>query len=532
MNLRSLLFTVLLSACASRGPVTLPEPPEAEQDAEAPVLDASPSGDYGTEHPFVLQGAAEDGRWLIGCQAREDTTGDGSIDVGFGHHGSLIGDALRPYLFLEPGPGIPIDEVLAEDPTGRYLALVRDGTLRLFDTNTREEQVLASGVPLDTESPQPPARAAFSGDGTRLLFLRPEGAKRVAVVRELAAGTERVLDAGGGLLGQALLDSSGQWAVFDVVAKDTDGDGKLTWPQERTTLASALCRGPVSSSSHYGWQGDMPVRRFRRVEGGLLREGDDILQPFGGGLLRRAPDRAILFEHADGRRESWVPADCNGEVLYADAQRQQLLVACAVLEPSWPLELHGAGVHQSLGWRVPAERERSRPWGRNVRLVAVKAFSSNQPKDVPVAIDLARRTVQPLPVASAEVELVAAHGPRALLKESYRPEGEDRWQRRIWLWNAETGEKVSVGEPGDYIQERAGDKVLYLGWLVDLRRGRVLGAVEGEPLAIDSRGRVLHARQFPERGIPGARGGMAPLGPVRWEPAVKAPAPAPAPGTP
>ncbi|NMO22710.1 hypothetical protein HPC49_42310 [Pyxidicoccus fallax] len=534
MRLRPLLLSaVLLSACASRSPAVRQGLPAAEPDATAstqppaPMPDVPPvSGEYGTAHPFVLQAHAPDGRWLVACQAREDTTGDGRVEVAFGRHGDAYGDVLRPYLFLEPGPGTPIDDLLASDTTGRYLVLVRDGALQLLDTHTRAEEVLAANVTADATSARPPVRAMFSRDGTRLLFLRPEGAKVTAVVRDLKRNVEHVLDAGGGLLGQAMLDPSGQWVAFDVVAEDTDGDGTLAWPLEGTTLAPSQCRGPVMSSSHFGWQGDRPVRRFRPVEGGALYEGLDILQPLGSGLLRMTEDQSILFEHRDGRRETWLPSSCDGELLYADAARQQLLVSCATKGANRSLELYGPGVHQSLGWSVSLSARPEYSGGAAPRLLTVPASRGKSAEPTTVLVDLERRAVRPWPVPSSTLEV--AQGPVALLREEYkstRPEGG--WESRLWLWNAQTEEKVLVGEPVTDASSWTGDMLLYRGWLMDLRSGRVLGTVEGEPLSIDTLGRALRPRAPTARSEEGLPGGTAPLGPVWWEPAVKADTPKP-----
>ncbi|RKG68730.1 hypothetical protein D7V80_11320 [Corallococcus sp. CA054B] len=518
MRLHPLLFAVLLSACAAQGPVSRPTffTPHA-----AAVTSSPPSEDYGTAHPFLLLDSAPDGQWLLACQAREDTNGDGRIETVFGHHGNIVGDALRPYLFLEPGAGIRIDEVLAVAPTGRFLVLVRDSTLWLLDMETREEKVLASEFMSDTTSPHPPSRASFSRDGLRLLYLRPEAGRSVAVVRDLLQGTERVLDAGRGLLGQALLEPSGQWAVFDVV-EDTNSDGKESWPQADTTLASATCRGPVISSSHFGWEGDTPVRRYRRLEGGPLLQGDDILQPMGEGVLRRAPDRSIFFEHADGRREIWVPSSCNGTLVFADTAREQVVVACETQPDRGPLELHGARVHQPLGWQtyLPFSDNYLRSSGSDGRLLSLwvvsEAASSNE---ADIVIDLERRTVRVVPLG----QVVAFLGAHALLQESIDPDGGCRCAQsgqRLWFWNVETGAPPNVlSESTDSGLFQAGDTVLVMGKRIDLRTGKVLGDASAGALALDIRGRVLRPSPTAVKKEPGS---SAQSGPVRWEPALKA----------
>ncbi|MFY1830781.1 hypothetical protein ACN47A_33030 [Myxococcus fulvus] len=482
----------------------------------SPPRPLAPDGDYGTRAPFIFQDAAPDGRWILACQAREDTNQDGKVEVRFTHHGGLFGDEARPYLFLAPGEGLAVDDVLTWDTEGRRLVLLREGMLRLLDTTTNEETPLGawSNEAEEAKAPQPPVRASFSQDGQRLLYPRREGTRTVTVLRDVQRGEERVVDTGPGLLGQAFLHPDGHWMVFDVVAEDTDQDGVLAWPQERTSLASARCRGSVSSSSHMGFSGDTPVRRFQRVEGGPLLEGKDILMPLGAGLVREAPDGALVVEDEQGDRKTWVPASCKGRVLAADAAREQLVVGCEAQEELASLELHGPSRHLSLGRKVFIHHPAPSTHDPHPRLLPVRiapaGTQSFQDSRIEV-LDLERRTLVTPP---AQSYWVTGLGARALLTKEGTPSS------RLSLWNVETGQEHEVGTAGDYFSGRAGDQVLYRGWLMDLRAGQVLGLIEGEPVTIDTRGRALHFLQPIPDGSPGTR--AAPLGPVRWRPAVTA----------
>lgn len=500
-----LLSLVWLSnACASREHLPSTPPPPAE---------------YGTPHPFLLQAAAPDGRWLLACQAREDTNRDGTIQVLVGDHGETSGDEARPYLFLKPGAGIAIDDVLAVDALARHLVVVREGALRLLDTVTGQEQMLAPWTADDVElsSPQPPVRASFSKDGQRLLYLRSEAGKKVAVLRDVARGEERVLDAGPGLLGQAVLHESGRWAQFDVVAQDTDEDGTLTWPHPQTSLAPARCRGPVGSASLGAWKGDSPVRRFLRVDGGTLVEGRDILQPLGDGLLRTTPHGAIVYEDAQSNQQTWVPESCRARLYAVDEPRRMLVVGCKTRDPlGTRLELHGPELHLSFESEVaPYSPVKRFPEPRPRLLPTFVLTSKDTSRSYAlVLLDMERHALVPPPLPTGT--WVHAMGAHALLKEDSPEEGGERRKARLWLWNADTGENRLVGEEGGETQRRADEKVLIMGWLVDLGTAQVLGPVAGEPLAIDTAGQALrYARESPlhKEGVP--------FGPVKWEPAVK-----------
>ncbi|HYH94835.1 hypothetical protein [Hyalangium sp.] len=528
-NLLPLL--VLLSACASSRSSSSGEavssPPAPASTAPAPVL---ASGLFGTEHPFVLQAVSPEGRWLIACQAREDTTGDGKISVAVGHHGNIHGDKLEQYLFLEPGPGERIDDFISADRKGRFIVVVRGSSLRLIDTQAGTERELAPLQPNDRERDDallPPPIARFSRDGRLLLFLRKEAGKVVAIVRELASGREQVVDAGTGELRRAWLEPSGAWALFQVLVEDTDKDGTLRWPVERTSLAPARCRGPVMSFSRSGWKGDIPVARIRRVEEGPLYEGKDVLGPVGPSMLRRGAQGELLVEDASGRQTEWVPAACKGRVLHADAERQLLVVACTAAgnDAPAPVELHGASIHQPLGLSVesPFKDNLFEEPSRFVQLNRATPIASSlaakdldpQLEEETFIVDLEQRTRRPV-----LEELESMRGTWALLSETLeKGEAWDRRKTRVSLLNLATGAQTVLAESQIRSDLTAGPLVLSSGVLVDLDAGRMLGQISepaGSMLALDSQGRVLRSsaaaseKRTPIEGIP--------WGPVRWEP--------------
>jgi len=63
-----------------------------------------------------------------------------------------------------------------------------------------------------------------------MTYVRCSGGHAVVVVRALATGREDEIDPGGGLLLHARLDEGRAWVSMDVVARDTDGDGRLSAP--------------------------------------------------------------------------------------------------------------------------------------------------------------------------------------------------------------------------------------------------------------------------------------------------------------
>lgn len=118
-----LFALAVLAACATCRPATeqATVPP-----AEVRVL---PSARYdlpiGSPHPFSLEQAARNGRWIIGCQARGP------------------GDALVPYVFRGGGAGEAIDGFVVASRDERWLVVIHDGQLRLIDDVAGTERALA-----------------------------------------------------------------------------------------------------------------------------------------------------------------------------------------------------------------------------------------------------------------------------------------------------------------------------------------------------------------------------------------------------
>ncbi|PTL84889.1 hypothetical protein [Vitiosangium sp. GDMCC 1.1324] len=519
MHIRALLASaLLLPACSAQKASLTPTPePTSTSPAAPPTGLQREGGPFGTPHPFVFQAAARDGRWVVACQAREDTNGDGKLEVLYGMHGDTRGDELVPYLFLEPGAGERFEDFLTADPTGRYLVVVRDGSLRLFDSYKRTDTELAApGAFPDSNAPGTALPVSFSPDGKRLLqvVLNGPDKKASAVLIHLEDGSRQEIPHGPDELGQAVLQPDGRWVKFGVLTQDSDGDGKLAWPQINTSLSPRRCRGPILSYSRYGITGDKPTFVLRRVNGGPIVPADDMLVLVGNFLLKRGAQGELSAEDASGQRTEWVPASCGARIIHVDTEHEQLLVACTAQGNA--LELHGARVHQSLGLSVEPPRREDLS-GEPTRLYPVtpSAPAGGAPSPLKqTLVDLETRTLHPVPVPG---EVHYTDGTRVLVVQS----SETSQAKTLWFLDTATGEQRELGSlpPEGYGIEAAGNFVSILGVLVDLGTGRILGPVDESLEILDTQGRTLSAGN--------KMGRQAPLGPVQWIPAVKlAPAPA------
>lgn len=482
------------------------------------------SAELGTSHPVLLQEAPPDGRWLVFCQARSDTNGNGVIRVEHGRHGMLHGDRMEPYLILGNGPERPIDEFVAADEQGNYLVVVISERLLLIDPRTgREEDLSQRGAnPMDVQYAAGSHRAAsFDRLGQRLLYLRKTAKGDVPVIRTLATGQEVELDPGDGLVWRAQLDAEGKWAMLQMIDKDTDGDGKLALPSLRTNLAGRRCRGSVGSYGIRGLVGDRPSLRIAPTAGGKAREADNLVRPWGERLLLRTPDGALVLESASGQTQELVPASCKGTVLHSDIARGQILVQCQSSE-SPRMALYGAAAHVDFTEDPPRES------GDIVKNQVLRFFQSPG-----ALIDLERRSIQPL----GQTRLVGHYGGRALLARG----------KQLALYDADTNtesELIAFKHYGRSVAQ-AGSMVLSLIWssrtsppgspadksvrpgpltvpgidddgelvgramVVDLAAGKLIGQAPASALAVTADGRVLVPRK-------GSQDESLPEGPLQW----------------
>jgi hypothetical protein len=288
-----------------------------------PLPATANSEEIGTAHPMIFQGVAPDGSWVYVCQAREDTTGDGKVQVHYGHHGDTYGDDIRPYLVIGGGSGYAFDDILDSDPTGRYVAVREGPCLGLVDTKARTITNLPNADVREADAVfGPPRVVSFDGLG-KLLYLKGGVPQNRLVMRLLATGEEQVLDPGPGNLWRASLDSDGAWITVDMV------DGP-EWPATATSLAHRICRGAPMSFGVYGRRGmDRVSRRLLPVTGGASRSMASLLRPHGVNLLIRDGAGALVEVDAKGEAQhTIVPASCRGSLLHADPGRGLVLVSC------------------------------------------------------------------------------------------------------------------------------------------------------------------------------------------------------------
>ncbi|NVJ21255.1 hypothetical protein HUW62_08505 [Myxococcus sp. AM011] len=553
--MRSTLFLlVVLSACATSRPTAKGDAGPAPGEPST----APPAGPFGTAHRFNLMEASADGRWLIACQAREDTDKNGRIDEDdrtFAHPRFGEGDRAVTYLFLDSGLGTPIEDFLGADVSGRYLAVVRNQTLILLDVWTREERELVRYSVPDSTRPDalwPPPVARFSSDSRHMLYLREAQGRVSAVVRELSSGREQQVESGAGELRNADFSDAGDWVNLWVHTEDIP-EGE---PRERPVHSSSRLRGSCKldpKGERYRMNEDMLVWRARRVEGGPLHElrgaarideREPLTLLLGRFILRRGEAGELFAEDGSGRRTEWVPAFCEGRILVADPRRELVVVACTYKGPESlaTVELHGAEIHQPLDFHVTYRDEDSAfspfPIPRLVSLP--EGFPEYLAPDGQVAqfidsrrvlIDLETRALH-----RVDDNIVTTRGLLALLWAPLHFEPHEVTRDRVAnkelvksrrrplsLWDVETGKRTLLAEHATHWVFQAGSLVLAGGLVVDMESRQVVGrpsVMDTTVMALDKRGRILRGKAPPQE-----QGRREPSrdvwGPVSWEPLVR-----------
>lgn len=474
---------------------------------ELPALIAETgSAPLGTRAPSVVAAAAPDGRWLVVCEARRDTDGDGRVQVGLGFHGDTYGDALEPFFVSRGGPGEAIDDFVAADPSGRWVVLVRQRRLLLRDTAIgRDEDLSVRGADASTDdAPLFGHRAAgFDEAGRRVFFVRTEGARTFVTVRELATGAEASIPVDG-VLDRAGLLGDGAWLALRVVERDTDGDGRLAPPTQQTSLGARRCRGPVMSFSTGGAIGDETVLRVARLgRDRAVRALPGVpVVALGARLLVRTPSRALVAVSEDGTTREWAPASCRGVVLAVAPTFDRALVGCVGAdEMHAPLELAGDGGRRPLGVEGTAFLQQEAP---PVVAVATIGQLRQEPSMVPYpTVDLRTGVVTSPPATDTleDYELFTSAG----VQVRSRP-------GRLVLRDLASGaerELVRIPDHG-YGCLTSGRFAICNGALIDLRRGRAVARVIEAPVVFAPDGRLLvrEPGQADPFGLP--------PGPFRW----------------
>ncbi|HEY3495674.1 MAG TPA: hypothetical protein VGK73_13345 [Polyangiaceae bacterium] len=478
-----------------------PEPPRAKLPPP-PAPPPGPLAELADPVPVTLESAGRGGRWIVACTARADTDGNGRIEVKVGAGGALGGDALRGELIVGGRAVEAIDDLLASDPTGRYVVVRQGKSVSVVDV-TREERLDLGALGFDdrddTLAHRQHRALAFDPRGEILAYVRATP-QRELVLRTLESGAERVVAALPGDVWRFSWDGTGAQLVVSSVDLDTTENGRLDWPARVAKRPRLRCQGPVPRFAVSVENGDRPSTFIVPRDAARAAPAPEFAASFGSAWISRAADGALYLQRSKGRR-LFSGADCGARILHSDPERDVLLVACTggknpqkaaveLLSPTSRLEL-GVFIQPAFFDRSPEAPLRLFPL---------------YPGSEALLVDLERRLALPLTPGD---RVIATSGARALVRRA----------DKLFFFDGHSGRESAL--PGN-IERLAnvvtdGPRVAVGSRIFDLAEPRELGSVTGRPLALATNGEALVA----EGG--GASADRLARGPLRWQTPNQAP---------
>ncbi len=464
-----------LLACQARGhgdaTRSLIPSPEPRAAASSPELRA-----IGTADPTRVVVSAAGGRWIVACQARVDNDGDGRTRVVIATD-SLAGDEMLPYLFRGGvvGDGEPIDGWIAPSPDDRWLVMLRNGALTLIDDATGAVSVVADAeVPTYRDGLR--GLATIDGESKRLAYVRRGTGGRVVVVRDLAQPVERVIELARPVAA-LIADRQGTWAAAWFAREAPRTGVRRRPPTLRETAPAETCQSAASTLPSIT---SGPPDAWLRLDTGTLELGKSILGHVGSATIAKANDGAIHVGNTE-----LVPASCGAELRILSMAPLRLVVACRARAGA-PLELYGPGMKRRLADHA-SERT-----GFPLRVLDAPLFCLGS-NDCFAFADGARIAVRGT--------VWINEGTKILSKD----------ENQLFVTDAMTGvENLLRGVTGE-MRARTRDVVVLGNQVISLAQARVLGAIPGRVITVDTTGRALVAptAHHPDRG-------EFLLGPLRW----------------
>jgi len=501
---------LLLVGCVgarSSAPLAAPMPAVAVMSAPGPaprVPAPLPTGEaIGTAHPIAVQASADDGRWVVACQARRDSNNDGSISVAIGMHGDFYGDLMTPYLIVGAGEGEALDAFVASDPADRWIVTIEGAALTLRDTIEGTRRVLdTGGLIRDPKGAGGDMIAGFDGERS-LVYLRGRDVMaRTIVVHELASGRERTIDPGPGKLLHAFVAADGGQVV---VAVDLPVAGRVLARRSYTSAHRGPCRGPMMSSfssASGGPPGEVRVIDLADDTRLNLPGGEGrLIGVLGAQAIVRRPDGSIWGVALDGDAPplQLVHATCRGKILGASVARGSLLIHCDSIENP-RLQLHDARGVRLLEHRSGGGYEDDWRGGDRPRPILHLASSV-------ILVDLeagrSRRIALPDDPNAHNLEWSA----RGLLRRS---------NGGLQLIDLDDGSVRALDARVDeYPGGRSVGSIVALDRLiVDVAAKQLLGVVPAVPAALTAGGHALTAEAPAPGGV--RMSGVVTQGPLRW----------------
>ena len=443
--------------------------------------------------PLLVEQASPDGRWVVVCQARQDSNRDGQVSASVGPRGELRGDDFARYL-IAPGEELATDGVLGADPSGRFVLMVQRGAVLLWDAQSRSSldlSALGADTRLSAESLAGVRTLAFDTTGEHLLYVKAADSGARVVIRSLNDGSEHAFDPGPGAIWRARFDRGGAFIVLEMLTEDSNKNGKADFPAPLLATPRPCAAGPVRFHTWFE-RGDQPETVLVPLSGASAIHEPDLLMPVADALLLRDSTGALLLERA-GKKHVLEPAACKGRIVHADATRELFIVGCAQKKGTGrvSLELATTAGHKPLAIEL-ASSELDRDLSDSPRLVPLYPGADS------ALFDADKREVLPLQTGDSVVTTRAA---RALIRRG----------NALFIYSADTHAAQTIpGTLDKFPQILVSAPFAFVSpLLINMDTGTVVGQTKRRALALATSGRILASETDPEAS------GLT-QGPLHW----------------
>lgn len=449
---------------------------------------------FASEGPLLLEYVSPDGHWLAACQARNDSDGNGQLNLSAGPRGEAHGDALDRYL-IAPGQELAIDGLLGADASGRFALFIQHGALALWDAPNRRAQdlsMLGADTRLSAESFAALRTLAFDARSEHLLYVRPGDRGKRLVIRRLSDGNEREFDPGPGEIWRARFDRGGVFAVLEMQPADHERSRKPSFPAPLLSRPRPCSASPGRFHSFLP-RPDRPETVLLSLTDGTVIHEPGLVMPVADALLLRDSSGALLLQRGSKQRVL-EPAACKARVVHADASRELFIVGCTQKKRTGRvnLELVTASERKPLDIEL-ASVEFDRELSDSPRLLAL------YPGAETVLFDADHQKL--ISLRTGDVVIIT-RGARALIRRG----------KSLLFYDADSQSEEGLAAPPleVYPQQLLSPPFVFVSpLLVNLDSASIVGVTEQRALALSNEGRLLVAETEPDSA-------QVVRGPLRW----------------
>lgn len=275
----------------------------------------------------------------------------------FGHHGEVRNaTAELHWTDLSSESSERFDDLLTVGPLGRWVALRRGSELWLLGADGQRIELTREGADArdDQNRCLPRRQVGFDPSGRRIAWMARSPHR--AVVRDLGSGRQCQVAAGPGILWRVFPEAIDGWTMLREIPADSDGDGRLSFPVQRTSCACRWCGRFARSHGFYGWGGDA-VQSVMIAPDGSRIPLDQQAHPVGRGALALiGPNGGSMSIVDTSGQPISIPTGCDPIAVAAGAP--SVILACGAQHRLWfpddgrtldlPVRVEASGVVSSF----------------------------------------------------------------------------------------------------------------------------------------------------------------------------------------